>query len=306
MAEEQASAEVATTEVVGTTTETTPDAATHAADAAPICLTVKWMSGSEVVALKHLPSTVLELKEVITEATRLPVALQKLLREQGFAVCSNEEALEADVTAGPLGFFLVQDETPYYSWDLEGNPSKWGLEIEGSVIKCPQLQSDYSNVVTREPVSKGLHYFEFVLVNYGDEQWCGLTPSKDMAGPEHDKAIPSKNGYMYYTGRKEGAIEAMGNHLGKAKFVNRSDGSVIGMLVDCDNGAVAFDVNGEVQGACEIPKATPMWLLTHVDTRKDHIELRKPCLDDAPPAHFDALKGALLQVSQGKAMNRSY
>jgi len=78
------------------------------------------------------------------------------------------------------------------------------------------------------------------------------------------------------------------------------------MLVDCEKGAVAFDLNGNIQGACEIPKKTPLWVLTHVDTPMDHVELRKPSLHDAAPANFEALKGALLDVSHGIVMIRNY
>merc|ERR1712216_442117 len=124
-----------------------------------------------------------------------------------------------------------------------------------------------------------------------------------MAGPEYEKALRDSSGD--YTGRSKGALEALGRHLKTAEFVKRSD-SIIGMLVDCEKGAAAFDLDGTIQGACEIPKNTPLWVLTHVDTPKDHIELRKPSLQDAPPANFEALKGALLDVSRGTVMNRNY
>merc|ERR1711865_1090064 len=201
------------------------------------------------------------------------------------------------------GMILVRDETPLWYWDCQGNPSD--LDIQGGVVKCPKLRTDYTNVVTREPVSAGLHYFEFNLVYYGDEQWCGLTPDRHMAGPEHQKAVPSKTGWFYYTGRKTGAIEALGCKLKTVDFVERAN-SCIGMLVDCDTGAAAFDLNGKIQGACQIPKNTPLWVLTHVDTPSDHVELRKPSLQDAAPANLEALKGALLDMSHGTAMNRSY
>merc|ERR1712224_344407 len=96
------------------------------------------------------------------------------------------------------------------------------LDIEGGIVKCRNLRSDYSNVVTQEPFSIGLHYFEFHLHHYGDEQWCGLTPDKTMAGTEYEKAVPSKTGWYYYTGRGNGALEGLGRHLQKAEFVPRS------------------------------------------------------------------------------------
>merc|ERR1711988_441315 len=119
------------------------------------------------------------------------------------------------------------------------------------------------------------------------------------------KAIPSKSGWMYYTGRSEGAIEALGHHIKDAKFVPRSESSIIGMLVDCDVGGVVFALNGDIQGACELPACTPLWVLTHVDTRADHVELKKLSLE-AAPCNLDALKGALLTPSNGKKMHRDY
>ena len=88
--------------------------------------------------------------------------------------------------------------------------------------------------------------------------------------------------------------------------MDRSASNVIGMLVDCDTGAVSFDLNGKVQGACEVPKNAPLWVLTHVDTRRDHVELQKPSLQDAPPPNLETLKGALLDVKHGSPMSRAY
>jgi len=265
-------------------------------------IVVKTMAGREVFRCDAVEThTVLDLKTLIAESGYMAVVLQKLLHENGFAVCSDGEVLEAK----SQGFLLVQDDTPLWYWDLENNPSRRQLRIEGPVVKCQGLKTDYTNVLTRAPISAGLHYFEFHLHHYGDEQWCGLTPDPDMAGPERSKAIPSKTGWNYYTGRGKGAIEALGHHLKACQFANRHN-SVIGMLVDCDAGAVAFALDGETQGACEIPRNTPLWVITHLDAEKDHVELRKPCLEDSAPANFEALKGALLNVSKGEKMLRTY
>jgi len=265
------------------------------------CVVIRSMAGDELMRFETVPPTVSKLKQLIAESGDIPVALQQLLREDGLAVCADYETLGAVNQE----FTLLHDDTPQWSWDLEGNPSKAELDIEGGVVKCPKLRTDYANVLTQEPVTHGLHYFEFHMHYYGDEQWCGLSPDKTFAGPGHKHAIPSKSGWMYYTGRSEGALEAQGRRLKKFEYVGRSN-SIIGMLVDCDNGAVGFDLNGSIQGACEIPKNTPFWILTHLDTRNDHVELRKLSLEDAPPANLHALKGALLDVSEGTVMSRSY
>ena len=54
-------------------------------------------------------------------------------------------------------------ETPMYSWDHEGNPQKSEIEVEGSVVRSPDLRRDFVNVLTREPMRSGMHYYEFVL-----------------------------------------------------------------------------------------------------------------------------------------------
>jgi len=273
-------------------------AASEAVEEEVPCIVIKTLAGEEVMRFDQIPANVRELKYLIAQSGHMPSALQKLLHEDGFAVCSDGEVLEAR----SQGMILVRDETPLWYWALQAHPE---LDIEGGVVKCPRLRTDYTNVITQEPVSAGLHFFEFHLHHYGDEQWCGLTPDKCMAGPVHENAIPSKTGWFYYTGRSTGAIEALGCTLKTVDFVERSN-NTIGMLVDCDTGAAAFDLNGKIQGACEIPKNTALWVLTHVDTPKDHVELRKPSLQDAAPANFEALKGALLDVSHGTVMRRSY
>lgn len=264
-------------------------------------LIISSLAGTELFEFTPIPPTVGDVKCLIAESGYLPIALQRLLR-QDLTMCDDDDETLNIVDQEML---LVQDDTPLWSWDLEGNPSRGELDIESNIIKCPNLRTDYTNVVTREPIATGLHYFEFHLCQYGDEQWCGLTTDKDMAGPEYAKAIPSKKGWMYYTGRGRAAIEALGRHLKECKFAERSN-SVIGMLVDCSEGSAAFHLNGEIQGACEIPKNTRLWVLTHVDDCSDHVELRKPSLMEAPPSNIDALKGALLDVTQGCVMNRDY
>ena len=38
-------------------------------------------------------------------------------------------------------------------------------------MRCPNLRSDFVNVLTREPIRSGIHYFEFVMHKIGDEQF---------------------------------------------------------------------------------------------------------------------------------------
>eukprot|EP00929_Paragymnodinium_shiwhaense_P066814 TRINITY_DN33564_c0_g1_i1.p2 TRINITY_DN33564_c0_g1~~TRINITY_DN33564_c0_g1_i1.p2 ORF type:complete len:270 (+),score=59.22 TRINITY_DN33564_c0_g1_i1:123-932(+) len=268
--------------------------------ASPGVVVVNTMVGENVATFDEVPATVEDLKQLLEERSGISAVLQQLLTESG-EPAQDDEALQA----GEHTFILVHDDRPQYFWDQKGNPAGDQIVVNENIVTCERLRSDYCNVLTQQPIVTGMHYFEFHLHNYQDEQWCGLVQDKKMVGKASDVAVPSKQGWMYYTGRRKGAIEAQGRHLKEAEFVPRED-SVLGMLVDCDEGAVAWDLNGKPQGACEIPKQTPLWLLTHVDTPSDHVELRKVSLETAPPAHFDALKNSLLELSEGKVMNRTY
>ena len=55
------------------------------------------------------------------------------------------------------------------------------------------------------------------------------------------------------------------------------------MLVDGDKRILAFALDGRLQGACQVPGAKPLYVLTHVDTPADHVELRKPMLEETAP-----------------------
>lgn len=55
------------------------------------------------------------------------------------------------------------------------------------------------------------------------------------------------------------------------------------MLVDGDKRILASALDGRLQGACQVPGAKPLYVLTHVDTPADHVELRKPMLEETAP-----------------------
>lgn len=154
----------------------------------------------------------------------------------------------------------------------------------------------------------GIHYIEFVMHHIGDEQWCGVVANKSQAGSKFGGR--SLKAWTYYCGRinssggtitdGKGALQAQGIAVKEFDKLRQS-GDIIGMLVDLESGALAFDLNGKLQGACAIPRQ-PMYILTHVDTPRDHVELRKPSLADAPPANLEALTGALLDISRGQKL----
>ena len=78
---------------------------------------------------------------------------------------------------------------------------------------------------------------------------------------------------------------------------------VINMLVDGDQRIVAFALDGRIQGACRIPGDLPLYVLTQMDTPRDHVELRKPMLDDAPQDVLAALQGSLIDLAQGEKLH---
>lgn len=269
-------------------------------------VTVRNLPGSVVTTVTPVPETVAQLKEEIETQIGMPRALQKLLKVGDAYVYTDDDKLEPT----SLDVVLIKDETPLWTWDIANNPGRESLEGDGGTLKSPQLRHDYCNVITQEPMRSGVHYFEFVIHFMGDEQACGVVADPSQVGYSH--GLRSLNAWAYYPGRVRcggshgdirdgrGALHAQGRAV--KEFVSlKQQGDIIGMLVDLDKGAIAFDLNGELQGACEIPKV-PLWVITHPDTSRDHIELRKPCLDDAPPANLDALKSSLLDVTQGLSL----
>merc|ERR1712051_379472 len=134
----------------------------------------------------------------------------------------------------------------------------------------------------------------------------GLTDPHDAGSRRGARDLRA---WTYYCGRMgssygslidgKGALHAQGKAVIEFEKL-QPRGDVIGMLVDVDVGAIAFDLNGKLQGAFPIPTGTPLWVVTCVDTKKDDVELRKPSLEDAPPQNLAALTGALLDISQGQ------
>lgn len=273
------------------------------------CVQVKSLAGAVLAELTPVPNTTLELKEALAELLGRPAALQKLVVCGTTRILSDQETLARE----SLEVLCLHDETPLWTWDWEGNPEKEMLNVEGGRVTCPNLRSDYVNVLTKEPMRSGRHYFEFVMHHIGDEQWCGVIADSRQAGMRTSgRGLVA---WTYYCGRMRshrtdisdglGALHAQGRAV--VEFAKpKAQGDVIGMLVDLDTGAIAFDLNCELQGACAIPVGQPLWVLTHVDTPRDDVELRKPSLDDAPPANLEALAGALLDLSQGKDLRGLY
>eukprot|EP00434_Breviolum_minutum_P033136 symbB.v1.2.029320.t1/scaffold3085.1/size64040/3 len=266
-------------------------------------LVVRNLAGVVLVELQSIPTTLEELRHALEIATGIPAALQKLVKE-------GEVLLDDTQLSDVSELICVKDETPMWTWDLQ-NPEARQIEVEGNVVKAPRLRSDFVNVLTKEPIRSGVHYFEFVLHMVGDEQWCGVTMSPEMAGNRVDGR--SLKAWTYYCGRA-GKRHGGTIHNGKgALHANRkailefekacTPQNVINMLVDGDQRIVAFALDGRIQGACRIPGDLPLYVLTQMDTPKDHVELRKPMLDDAPQDVLAALQGSLIDLAQGEKLH---
>jgi len=269
---------------------------------------VKTLAGSVLAEVVPVPRTTRLLKEALWVQVGRPVALQKIVMCDSFSILEDDEELPQQ----PLEVVCLTDESPLWSWDLHGNSAKDQLQVDGPRVTCPGLKSDYVNVITKAPMVSGRHYIEFVMHHIGDEQWCGVLADPLQAGSRVGGR--RMTAWTYYCGRMgsrssnlvdgQGALHAQGKAVARFEKLQRN-GDVIGMLVDIDAGAIAFDRNGKLQVACPIPKGTPLWVLTVVDTNRDDVELRKPSLDDAPPKNMESLTGALLDITQGKPLSRA-
>ena len=255
------------------------------------------------VASAASAANVEDLKLQLEEITGIPKALQNL-------VLAGEILSSTSLPLKACDLLLVKDESPMYSWDFEGNPSKEEIEVSGSVLRAPKLRRDFCNVLTQEPMRSGLHYYEFVLHKVGDEQWCGVTMAPEMAGARVDGR--SLEAWTYYCGRAGRSDGSMHNGKGGLHACKKAvkefekactPGNVIGMLVDADKRRLAFALDGRLQGACKVPGDKPLFVITQMDTRLDHVELRKPSLDEAPPSNLTALAGALLDAEQGEKLH---
>lgn len=265
------------------------------------------LSGEVLVTVAPVPNTILEVKQAVFESTSIPMALQNLISSDSNTTHADDEKLD---TTQNHSMLLVTSETPLFTWDIENNPGCADLQCEGtSVLTCPNLRTDFCTVLTKEPIRRGIHYFEFVMHAIGDEQWCGVTSDPNLKGPRANPRM-ARACWTYYCGRRHdsgnlrdgrGALHAPAHAV--AQFKQVAQGDIIGMLVDMDKGALAFDLNGELQGACPVDTGEPLYCLTQPDEAGDKIELKKPSLQDAPPANLEALSGALLDITQdGKVL----
>lgn len=242
------------------------------------CTRVQSLAGVTLAEVSPVPETIALLKEQVCAICCLQPGLVRLV--QGDRIFGDGDSLpDGDLT-------LLVDESALFTWDLDGNPHKNSLErqatSEGSAVTFVDAQFDYVNVLSVQPVTQGVHYFEFVMHVIGDEQWCGVTNSHARAG------YPGNlEGCFYYCGRRYddwGALHAPRERSRLLRFKKVENGDVISVLVDFNHGALVFLLNGEMQGGCVLPTAAPLYLTTCLDVKDDRVELRKPPLASVPAA----------------------
>jgi hypothetical protein len=254
---------------------------------------VRNLAGKIVTEISPIPATIRDVKLAIESqhGSDFAYGFQSLTKDE--LVLSDDFDLEPDES---FELTLCLTELPLFSWDFAGNPASNQIVCNGGHLTAPNLRSDFVNVVTQEPLRKGLHYFQFVVHTFKDEQWCGIVANKTQAGDS--VAGYRLEGCFYYLGRA-GSRRASLRFGSKSmkQCVQPKDGDVVEMLIDVDAGALAFGMNGSLQSACKIFPG-PAFVFTTVDRSEDHVELRKLSIEEAPAELAQALKGSLIAPAE--------
>lgn len=239
--------------------------------------------------------TVADVKSLIQERLGVQPQEQKLLIGR-MALQEDTKAVEEyGVKEGTLLTLLVvevpKEEKDMTTWDVDGNSRHDQLTGSGGLLTCPSLRQDYISVVTKAPIVKGRHYFQFKMHMIMDEEWVGVTPLPEQA---NSNPYPSAlKGWIYYCGRMgsslggSGGLHFMSSDRESGKVYKypasqtQPSGDVIGMAIDLDEGKIAFDLNGTHVGGDRIP-IEPLWIITTVDRPEDSIEVQKRPLSEMP------------------------
>lgn len=214
--------------------------------------------------------------------------LHTLMRDTPDSAVAMQQAAIVDSLAGGSAHASENEDSAEAEtddmaiWEHDRNPGRqhFDLNPKGNIATYRRGAPDYCNVLARAPITKGTHFFEFVMHKIGDEQWTGLTDDAQMAGTRNSLRA-HRSCYTYYCGRrrKTGTLQDGLASLHVAGTVDQrcehvGDNDVIGLLVDCDNHRAIFILNGVVQGECAVP-AKPLWPITHLDATGDRTEIRK-------------------------------
>jgi len=187
-------------------------------------------------------------------------------------------------------------------WDVTSNPDRRLLEIDGCTVRFPSDRlANFCNVLTKDPICAGTHFFEFEMQQIGDEQWCGVTADKSQAGTR----VSGRNlrAWTYYCGRRRPNPSSPAGLYACRQVAQQCapvvDGDVIGMVVDANRRAVSFLRNGELQGALKLaPTRIPLYVITHLDASSDTVALRKLPMSEAPRHAIKAMDSLFDESSQ--------
>merc|ERR1719198_495911 len=99
--------------------------------------------------------TVDDLKDLIQEQLGIPPKLQNLVMGKVPLTDGSKRASDCDITDGTTLTLLLIKEDPeklMYTWDIANNPDKDMLieEDDGCTVACPNMRTDYINVVSQK------------------------------------------------------------------------------------------------------------------------------------------------------------
>eukprot|EP00435_Cladocopium_sp_Y103_P006216 s946_g2.t1 len=236
-------------------------------------LRVRNLAGNLLLQLT-LPESLEELKERASAVCGMPPGLLRFVKD-------NEplKSLE-EITGGDMELMMMVDESPYYSWDIAGNPDSHFLTGSDTTVEFTDVNNmsdqDYVNVLSQVPIQQGVHFVEFIMHSLQDEQWCGVTFFPSRAGCRGGD-VP---GCFYYSGRRshgQGALDLIRERNHRMTFAH-----VKRLLLDADRGAALFSLNGAYQGGCRLPRCRPMYFCTALDCYEDSVELFKRPWEEFP------------------------
>ena len=172
---------------------------------------------------------------------------------------------------------LMKTDRVVVEWDLEGNPDNQFLELDSKTNAISYLEGapDYCIVLSVKPITKGRKSFHFVMHKIGDEQWCGVTADKSVAGCARSLRKRSRC-WTYYCGSRhhdKGRVTVETEEKDEVKHVK--DGDTIGLVVDFGTRTLQFSLNDQPQATCNFPSdVSELYLVTELDYTDDCVELR--------------------------------
>ena len=187
------------------------------------------MAGNLLLQLS-VPESLEELKERASAVCGMPPGLLKFVQD-------TEPLKSLEDITGDLELMMMVDESPYYSWNIAGNPDSHFLTGSDTTVEFADLKNmsdpDYVNVLSQVPIQQGVHFVEFIMHSLQDEQWCGVTFFASRAGCRGGD-VP---GCYYYSGRRhhgQGALDLIRERKHRMTFAHVKSGDTIGPELSSD------------------------------------------------------------------------